>query len=239
MKTRVMPYLRLFALCLVLLTRQALALSLPDKPTGYVNDYASLLQDTDKGNLESDLRNFETSDSTQIIVAIFPSLDDESLEDVSMRLAEKWQIGQKGKDNGVILLIFPNDRKIRIEVGYGLEDKLTDAVSSSILRNDIAPHFKNGDFAEGVNAGVQAIKNVVRGTYVGKANGKHDDLSFFSIFLILAFIALVIYLNRNNGSRRYTRSGFSGGSWSGGSGFGGFGGGGGGRFGGGGASGGW
>lgn len=236
MNPRVTPCFRLFTLCLVLLVRQAFALSLPDKPTGYVNDYASLLHDTDKQKLESDLSAFETSDSTQIIVAIFPSLDDESLEDVSMRLAEKWQIGQKGKDNGVILLIFPNDRKMRIEVGYGLEDKLTDAVSSSILRNDIAPHFKNGDFSAGVYAGVQAIKNVVQGTYAGEANGKHEDLSFFSIFLILAFIALVIYLNRNNGSRRYTHSGFSGGSWSGGSGFGG---GGGGRFGGGGASGGW
>lgn len=231
---------RLFALALFFLAGQAVALTIPDRPAAHVNDYAGLLGAKDQSSLEADLRAFEKSESTQIVVAIFPSLDGESLEDVGIRLAEQWKIGQKDADNGVILLIFPADRKMRIEVGYGLEDRLTDAVSSSILRNEIAPHFKNGDYGQGVNAAVQSIKAAVRGAYAVKDNGNggDGDISFFSVFLILAFIAFVIYMNRNHGYQRYTHSGSSSGGWSGGSSFGSFSGGG-GSFGGGGSSGSW
>lgn len=241
--------LRLFSLCLLLLAGPATALSIPDRPAGHVNDYAGILKEGEKLRLESDLRAFAQSQSTQIVVAIFPSLDGGSLEDVSIRLAERWQIGQKGKDNGVILLIFPNDRKMRIEVGYGLEDRLTDAVSSSILRNEIAPRFKSGDYGQGVAAGVQAIQDAIRGAYAAepRRGGENRYGSALSILFFLIFFFFISALKQNRGFRRYTHSGLSRSVWwggggsgrsFGGGGFGGFSGGG-GRFGGGGSSGGW
>ena len=115
--------------------------------------------------LEEALHHFEDETSNQIVVVTFPSLEGESLEDFSIRLAEAWKIGQKGKDNGVILLVFKNDRKVRIEVGYGLEGVLTDATSKLIIENEIAPRFKQGKFDEGIEAAVQAIIAATRGEY--------------------------------------------------------------------------
>src|SRR5262245_30582073 len=106
------------------------ALEIP-KPTGYrVNDFASVLSADAKTRLESKLRQFEKETTTQIAVAIFPSLEDESLEDFSVRMAEAWKIGGKANSNGVLLVIFIKEHKARIEVGYGLEGVLTDALSS-------------------------------------------------------------------------------------------------------------
>jgi uncharacterized protein len=222
------------------------ALDVPSAPSGRVSDYAKLLSDTTKSALEKTLEDFEKTDTTQIVVVIFPSLDGESLEDFSMRLASTWQIGQKGTDNGVILLIFKNDRQMRIEVGYGLEDKLTDAVSSDIIRNVIVPEFKNGDFDAGIDQGIKAIIQATRGAYLSHSS---HDISFSEAFLrmILAlFFATIFFMPiikklPGQGVSSYTRSGWSRGGFSGGS-FSGGGSsfsGGGGSFGGGGASGRW
>ena len=100
-----------------------------------------------------------------MVVAVFRSLQGESLEDYSIRLAKAWRIGQKGLDNGVIFLVFLDDRKMRIEVGYGLEGNLTDAVSSSILRDVVAPRFREGRIAEGIGAGLASIDRALEGTY--------------------------------------------------------------------------
>ncbi len=142
-------------------------LSVPEKPAGYVTDTASLLSSSARQNLEILLETFEKETSNQIEVAIFPSLEGEVLEDFSIRLAEKWKIGQAGKDNGVIFLIFPNDRKMRIEVGYGLEGVLPDALAGSIIRDVVAPHFKASNFDGGVTAGVQAIIQATKGEFAG------------------------------------------------------------------------
>ena len=99
-----------------------------------------------------------------MVVAIFRSLEGESLEGYSIRLAQAWRIGQKGLDNGVIFLVFLDDRKMRIEVGYGLEGTLTDAVSSSILRDVVAPRFRAGRTADGIAAGLDAIDRAIAGT---------------------------------------------------------------------------
>lgn len=132
---------------------------------GHVNDYAALLSPSAAEYLEQQLTEFERTDSTQIVVVAIDSLADENLEEFSIKVAEAWKIGQKKIDNGAILLIAKNERKIRIEVGRGLEGKLTDLVSGRIIRNQISPKFKQGDFDGGVAAGVAAIMAVVRGEY--------------------------------------------------------------------------
>ena len=132
---------------------------------GRVNDHAGMLSAATRQQLEDTLSRLEQTDSTQIVVLTIPSLGVEVLEEFSLKVAEKWQIGQKGFDNGAILLIAKNDRKLRIEVGYGLEGSLTDLMAGRIIRNVIVPQFKAGNFDQGVIDGVQAMIGVVRGEY--------------------------------------------------------------------------
>jgi uncharacterized protein len=141
------------------------ALRLPPPPDHRVNDYGGALSDADRGRLEQKLIAREGSSSNQVVVAIFKSLEGESLEDFSVRLAQSWRVGQKGLDNGVLFIVFVDDRKMRLEVGYGLESSLTDAVSSSILRNEVAPRFREGRMADGIAAGLDAIDQAIAGTY--------------------------------------------------------------------------
>jgi uncharacterized protein len=158
-----MRLLRVFLLYLAL-TSSALALDVPQL-TGHVNDYAGMLSPQVRQELEARLIAFERSDSTQIVVLTIPTLGGETLEEFSIKVAEAWRIGQKGVDNGAILLVAKQERKIRIEVGRGLEGKLTDLVSGRIIRGDIAPRFKSGDIGGGIAAGVTAIMAVVKGEY--------------------------------------------------------------------------
>ena len=130
-----------------------------------VNDYAGLLAPATKNQLEQALLEFEQSQSTQIVVLTVTSLEGESLEDYSMQVAEAWKVGQKDLDNGAILLISKNDRKIRIEVGYGLEGSLTDMLSGRIIREVIVPSFRAGKFDQGVASGVTAMMAAVKGEY--------------------------------------------------------------------------
>ena len=221
------------------------ALDIP-KPTGYVNDTAGLLSAGVKLKVEQFLQGFEASDSTQITLLTIPTLEGESLEDYSQQVFDSWNLGQSGRDNGALLLIAKDERKVRIEVGYGLEGRLTDLLAGRIIDNEITPKFKQGDFDGGIVAGIVGIAEAVRGEYTGtgKTKGKKKRSSFGSFFFLLFFILPLI--GRIGGSRRgrHRRSGiFFGGPFIGGGGFGGGGGGGfsggGGFGGGGGASGGW
>ncbi len=130
-----------------------------------VNDYAGMLSSTTETQLETVLRDLERTDSTQIVVLTLRSLEGENIEDFSIRAAESWKIGQKGLDNGALLIISTKDRKIRIEVGYGLEGTLTDLMAGRIIGNIIAPQFKAGNFDRGVTDGVQSMIQVVRGEF--------------------------------------------------------------------------
>lgn len=232
-------------LILLLFALPATALEVP-KPTGYVNDLAGLLSQTTKLKLEQFLRGFEQSDSTQLTVLTIPNLDGEALEDYSLRVFDSWKVGQKGLDNGALLLIAKAERKIRIEVGYGLEGRLTDLLAGRIIDNEISPRFKQGDFDGGIASGVVAMAEAVRGEYTGtgKTAATKKKSSPFGFILPLLFFGAPL-LARLGGSRRghHRRGGFYvGGPFMGGGGFGGGGGGfsgGGGGGGGGGASGGW
>ena len=159
--------MRRFAICLVFLLLQCAWASALDVPPlkQRVTDLAGVLTPDQISALDSKLRDLESSDSTQVAVLIIPSLEGESLEDYSMRVAEAWKLGQKGNDNGALLFIAMKDRAIRIEVGYGLEPTLTDARSFQITRNDMFPRFRQGDFYGGIDAGLNGIIQSVRGTY--------------------------------------------------------------------------
>ncbi len=249
-RNRVIHILVILTLFCILSTPHLLALDVPPLK-GRVNDYAGMLSSYAKQQLEGILRDLEKNDSTQIVVLIIPSVDGEVLEEFSIKVVDQWKIGQKGLDNGAVLLIAKKERKIRIEVGYGLEGLLTDLMAGRIIRNVIVPEFKAGNFDQGVIDGVQAIIGVVRGEYQApekilsrkskKVKGTlHPGffIGFFIIWFLLVLFIKVGKLRRIFGFEHSHRSGWSGGNGGGGFSSGGFSGGGGG-FGGGGASGGW
>ena len=196
---------------LVLSLTLGLAMLLPARPvaalevptlTARVNDYAGMLSPATKQQLESVLAALEKSDSTQLAVLTIPSLEGENLEDFSLKVVEKWKLGQKSIDNGALLLIAKNDRKLRIEVGYGLEGVLTDLTSGRIIRDIITPQFRNGNFDQGVINGVSAMIAAVRGEFnaqdvVPSGKGSEGDTAGFMIFLLFAFFNIGKMLGRN------------------------------------------
>ncbi len=182
-----------FTILFLIVPMLAHALEVP-RLQGYVNDYAGLLSAGSTQKISDELKSFEQSDSTQIVVLTIPSLEGDNLEDFSIRVADAWKIGQKGKDNGAIILVSKEDRKIRIEVGRGLEDKLTDLVSGRIIRYEIAPRFKAGDYDGGIENGVSSIIAVVKGEYKGQpdVSEKTGKKIGSSVFTILVFFGIAI-----------------------------------------------
>ena len=192
------PWLAGFATLLVALavwSGTALALGVP-RLQGRVNDTAHLLSPAAATRLDTQLADFERTDSTQVVVLTIPSLEGEPLEDYSVKVAQAWGIGQKGKDNGVLLLVSKNDRKVRIEVGYGLEGQLTDALTGRIIDHAIVPAFKAGNFDAGIESGVASIIEAARGEYQappdsGKSSG-HDDNAFFGLFILAMILTALL-----------------------------------------------
>ena len=233
----------------------AAAPPIPSPPDRRINDFAGVLSADERARLDDTLRTRERESSNQIVVAIFRSLQGESLEDYSIRLAQAWRIGQKGLDNGVIFLVFVDDRKMRLEVGYGLESKLTDALASQILRQVVAPRFREGKIADGISAGLDAIEQVIAGAYKAapqpdRAQGRSPLQLTLVLIVVAGILSIVIPSLLSSHVRRQGWTGGSrgwggpiifsgGGSGGGGGGGGGDFGGGGGGFGGGGASGDW
>ncbi|MFC4263560.1 TPM domain-containing protein [Ferruginibacter yonginensis] len=230
----------------------AIAQTLPDRPNPpkLVNDFTNTLTTEQIQSLEAKLVRVDDSTSTQIAVVIIPTLNGATIADYNVELMRKWGVGSKQNNNGVILLIAKNDRKLDITVGYGLEGALTDAVASDIINNIIVPNFKGNDYYRGVDAGTDAIVKAVKGEYkVARVKkGKGGSNIFFIIFIIIIIISILSGGRGNSGGSVIRNSGVadvlfwnallnSGGR--GGGGGGGFGGFGGGSGGGGGASGSW
>jgi uncharacterized protein len=245
----------LLALLLIFAWTWATAiLPIPERPDGWVTDRTGTLSKDQIAQLERKLAEFEKETTNQIVVVLLPSLEGGSLEDFSIRLAEKWKVGQKGKNNGVILLIFKKDRRIRIEVGYGLEGALPDALAGEIIRREIAPRFREGHYYEGIQRGLDAIMAATRGEYRASPRGKDSSSERFSAILFFFFffftiVTLSLIALRTQARKRHFYTGrprgwyyYGGGFFGGGSSWGDSGGGfsgGGGDFGGGGASGDW
>jgi uncharacterized protein len=152
-------------------SRSATALEIP-KLQGRVNDLAGLLSSDQIQDLDSKLKGLEATDSTQIAILIIPSLEGEALEDFSERVASSWRLGVKGRDNGALLLVAMKERKVRIEVGYGLEPTLTDALCRQIIENEILPNFRQGLYYQGIDDGVAALIQAVRGVYHASGRSK-------------------------------------------------------------------
>lgn len=149
--------LRLFvALCLWFAGVASAEVAVPPL-TARVTDLTATLSGSQRQTLEEELRAFEAQHGAQVAVLLVPSTQPEAIEQYSMRVVEAWRLGQKGKDNGVFILIAKNDRKLRIEVGYGLEGDLPDATARRIIDETITPYFKQGDFAGGLAAGVHRV----------------------------------------------------------------------------------
>jgi|APTNR8051073442_1049403.scaffolds.fasta_scaffold01470_7 uncharacterized protein len=149
-----------------------------------VHDDAHVLKPETIEALEAQLKAYEDSTSNQIAILTISSLDGETIEEYSLRVAEKWKLGQEDKDNGVLLLIAVDDHKMRIEVGHGLEGVLTDALSNRIIRNEMAPAFRRADFDEGVTAAITAITKAIGGEYTANDSSEIVELSTTARILI-------------------------------------------------------
>ena len=194
--------LALLLICLHLPAASALALEVPPLK-GRVNDYAAMLAPATVDQLERSLAAFEQEQSTQIVVLTVASLEGDSLEDFSLRVAETWKVGRQGLDNGALLLIARDDRKIRIEVGYGLEGRLTDLTAGRIIRDVITPQFRNGNFDQGVINGVTVMMAAVKGEFSAEQIAAHrsdEKVGFEGLFVPLLvglfFISRVAGRNR-------------------------------------------
>ena len=238
-------------------------IAIPDKPYNHVVDLAGIIDSNVEAGLNRYLLELEQKTTAQMVILTINSLEGNSMEDLSIQIAnDKWKLGQKGKDNGVLLLVSVQDRKYRFEIGYGLEGILPDSLVGSIGRQYLVPWFKKGDYSKGITAATLVVINKIaadsgieisgmpklrtRSAYPYNRTGSRKPTLLGTIFTILFFIGLIylfikhprlllflLMMNMLGGGRR--------GGWGGGGGFGGgsFGGGGGGGFGGGGAGGGW
>lgn len=177
----------------------ALGFAAPDFPTltGRIVDNANLISDVAASQLEMILAGHEQRTSNQIVVVSLQSLQGYTIEDYGYQLGRHWGIGQKETNNGALLIVAPNERKVRIEVGYGLEGELTDALSHDIIQNTILPRFRQGNFEQGIIEGVEAILAVVDGTYAPAAGAlpasgpEFDSNKLFILIILTAFLIII------------------------------------------------
>lgn len=210
----------------------------------YANDFTSTLTQSQLNELNYLLKSFDDSTSTQIVFLMIRSLQGYPLEYYTYEVADKNKIGRAGKNNGVLFFVAKEDRKMRIEVGYGLEGALPDALASSILRNEVRPYFRKGDYYSGIKSGIAAIMMAVKGEYTNDKREDDDNVKAPIGYIIMIILFLLLTRGgKRGGLLPWLVIGSMGGGRSGGWGGGGFGGGGfsggGGSFGGGGASGSW
>jgi uncharacterized protein len=249
---------------ILFVTINGFAQNFPTKPNRLVNDYTNTLSPTQIASLESKLVAFDDSTSNQIAVVVIKSVGDYDINEYTYKLGRAWGVGGKEKSNGVVLLIALGDRKLSIQTGYGLEGALPDIYTKRIIENDIKPYFKEGNYYEGINSGVDSIIKLTKGEYkTDKPKGRKGPGGAGSGLIILIIVIIIIILIKRRGgggggqviggrgvsdaifwgmllgSGRNSGGGGFGGGFGGGSSGGGFGGFGGGSFGGGGSSGSW
>lgn len=237
------------------------AAALPPKPPRYFNDYAGVVPDTQEQELNARLEALDRERGAQVVVAVFSRLPEgEVLEDFTARTAESWGVGRRKEDDGAVLFVFMENRRSRLEVGYGLEDRLPDAIANRITDDVLRPHFRQGDYGAGLAAAIEAIFRAVRGEDAAPLAPAPEPppapstgLDWGTLFFILIVVFMILRASRGGRRGGWTATpggwyhtggwggvsggGFGGGGYSGGGG-GGFSGGG-GSFGGGGASGDW
>ena len=160
------------------------------QPSGFLNDYAGILNPSQKSEIESYLRKIEKETTNEIAVVILKSLNGRNLEEYANEIFNSWGIGKKGKDNGVLILISMRERKIRIEVGYGLEPYLTDATCGRIIRKVMAPNFRKGDFYKGIMEAIKTIEKITKGE---KVSGLEEENPLPPPFFFLLWFGFLIF----------------------------------------------
>jgi uncharacterized protein len=165
--------------------------------TGRVVDEANILPTQTRLDLNRKLADFEAKSTDQLVVVTLKSLQGTSVEDFGYQLGRRWQIGQAGKNNGVLLIVAPNERKVRIEVGYGLEGTLTDAISRLIIENSILPRFRANDFSGGITRGVDDIIDVLTGDpeeWKQRAAKRPESTNWIGLFAVIYVLAVAAWI---------------------------------------------
>ena len=232
-----------FLACAALLADTARALEIPSAPKGRVSDYAGILAPADRERIEGRLAAAEHGTTSQVAVVIFPGLEGQDPADFTNRVFDAWRLGRSRDDNGVLLAVYVAEHKVRIEVGYGFEGRLTDALSRRIIETEIVPRFRQQDWAGGIESGCVAILAATRGEYAAAPRNRKGPKwggAAAKILLLFALLVLPRFLSiaratttygprgaRRGRGRFWTSGGWGGGPWiGGGSSGGGFGGGG-------------
>ena len=195
--------MRLFCILVALLVAgvgAATAEVMPPRPSLYFNDYAHVVSAATASDLNRQLEQFERDTSSQILVAVYPKMDsDSSIEDYTVRVAQSWGVGQQGRNNGAVLFVFVQDHKMYIQVGYGLEGALPDALAKRIIDYEISPHFRAGDIDGGLRAGISAILAATKGEYKGtgqtvadRFGRRHRDIPWPLVIFAAIFIIGVV-----------------------------------------------
>lgn len=183
---------------------------IPEKPsnqTAYYDFGTNVLSQAEQNHIKQKLINYADSTSTQIVVITVPTTQGEYINRYAVDLAHKWGIGQKGKDNGIILLIAVDDRKVNISTGYGTEHLMTDALSRRIIETQITPEFRNGNYFAGIDKATTSIMQIMSGEY--KNDKTNSEESFIPILIVFVFIVLVfIIASKNKGGGNGSTGGF-------------------------------
>lgn len=200
---------------------------MPPKPERYFNDYAGVVSGRVADQLNRTLEEFERSSSDQIVVAVFPKLQtDSSVEDYTVRVFRSWKVGQEGKNNGATLFVFVQDHKMYLQVGYGLEPVLPDALCKRIIDEQIAPRFKANDYDGGLTAGVRSMIAATKGEYQGtgrtvtERNRRRSQggSALWTVLMVFLVVVLAVRRRRRRGYGGWVISNGGFGGWSGGGG---------------------
>ena len=211
----------IFSLVLFLACVVRAAEVMPPPPAAYFNDYANVVSASTAQQLNQKLEQFERDTSNQIVVAVYPKMQsDSSIEDYTVRVAESWKVGQKLKKNGAVLFVFIQDHKLYIQVGYGLEGALPDALCKQIIDTEITPHFKQGDYDTGLTAGVNAILAATKGEYKGAGstvqeskNGNPASALFVVIICLIILATIIRWIANAHAYSTYSNRGYDHGMW--------------------------
>ena len=189
---------------------------IPPSPAHYFNDYAGIVSQSSAAEFDQQLRQFMVETSNQVVVAVFPKMQsDDDLPAYTQRVFDAWRVGQKDRRNGVVLFVFVEDRKMFIQVGYGLEGALPDLSAFNITENQIKPHFVNGDYEGGLRVGIDAICKAIGGEYKGTthqlvAKGERTHRAIGPLFFLIVFfiLSLLSGIHRTGrGGRLYSSAG--------------------------------
>jgi uncharacterized protein len=213
----------LFALLLFLSWRSFASETIPPKPDRYFNDYAGVVSSGAAQRFNEQLAGFERETSNQVLVVVYHTMQsDSSIDDYTRRVAQTWGVGQKNQRNGVVLFVFVNDRKMFIQVGYGLEGALPDFTAFDITERYIKPSFRNQDYEGGIATGIDLICKAIRGEYKGTGKTVQDTggsqsgtAGLLVFFFVLILILIAMRASRRFGGYRYTGGGgpFVSGNW--------------------------